>query len=291
MTRAVATVLVAFGIGLSACSTTIAPANHGPPSLGDTGFPHDLLDEVQQRFVDARGRVDYAGLQADPGSLDSYYRLLAHYSPDTHPQHFAGEDDRLAYWINAYNAAVLKAVVTYYPIASVSEVSGPPLSSLFSEQMGFFYFQKLVFGGESINLYNLEHDVIRKRFIDPRIHFAINCASLGCPRLPKRAFTTAGLTAALDRETRLFLNEDRNLRVDDGDRAIYLSSILQWYAQDFLTWYRQQHPDVVEPTLLDYARPYLVPARRAQVQRAVEAGYEVRFVAYDWRLNDQAAEY
>lgn len=284
--------VVALGSAvLSACSTTISPTHHGPPDLGSGGVTHELLDQVQQRYVDDRGRVDYAGLQAQPEALDRYYGLIATYSPDSHPEAFAGEDSRLAYWINAYNAAVLKTVITYYPITTVSDVSGPPLVSLVSDQSGFFYFQKLVFGGDKISLYHLEHEAIRKSFTDPRIHFAINCASLGCPRLPARAFTSAGLQAELEHETRRFLNEDRNLRVDDEERAVYLSSILSWYEEDFLGWYRQAHPEVPEPGLLDYARLYLEPDRRASVERAQAGGYEVRIVPYDWRLNDQAAAY
>ena len=126
---------------------------------------------------------------------------------------------------------------------------------------------------------------------DPTTHFAINCASLGCPRLPDRAFTPGGLQQELERETRRFLNEDRNLRVNDREKAIHLSSILQWYEEDFLGWYRDTHPEIADPDLLDYVRPYLVEEKRDAVARAEAAGYEVRFVAYDWRLNDQQAEY
>ena len=254
----------------------------------DGVFSHDLLDQVQSRYVDDAGRVDYRALQAHPEDLDRYYAQISARSPDSHPDLFADEPARFAYWLNAYNAAVLKAVITHYPIAAVSDVSGPPLSDLISPQIGFFYFQKLIFGGLKINLYNLEHEIIRARFPDPRLHFAINCASAGCPRLPQRAFRAAGLDTRLEAEARLFVNEPRNLRIDDATRTIYLSTIFDWYQDDFLEHLLRKAPNDATPDLLDYARLYLTPGRLAALAQAEAQGYQVRFVPYDWRLNDQA---
>jgi len=275
---------------VASCST-IPPANHSTEPLGSAGFSHELIDQVQQRFVDSRGRVDYAALQADPGTLDGYYELIAAHTPDTGPELFPDENSRLAFWINAYNMAVMKAVITHYPITSVSDVRPPPLLSLLSEQSGFFYFQRLIFGGETLNLYALEHKVIRERFPDPRIHFAINCASLGCPKLPTEAFQPERLQLQLERETRRFLNEERNLRVDDVARTVHLSSILSWYEEDFLDWYVREFPAVTDPTLLDYARLYTTGDRLAAIERAQAVNYEIIIEPYDWRLNDQAADY
>ncbi len=271
---------------LSACSTTISPSDLAS-SAPDSTFSHDLLDQVLGTHVDERGRVNYAALQAEPATLDRYYSLVAAYSPDSHPDLFADEAARFVYWINAYNAAVLKAVLANYPITSVSDVSGPPLSGLVSEQIGFFYFQKLVFGGAKINLYDLEHEIIRKRFPDPCLHFAINCASAGCPRLPRQAFHVAHLEDELDRETRYFVNDPRNLRVDDSTQVILISSIFDWYRDDFLGWMATSFAQTPDPDLLDYARLYLSAGRRAEVDRAEAAGYVVQTIPYDWRLNDQ----
>jgi hypothetical protein len=271
---------------LSACSTTISPAGH-VGSAPDSTFSHELLDEVLSAHVDEQGRVDYTALQAQRQTLDRYYALIAAFSPDSHPELFGGETAALTYWINAYNAAVLQAVLANYPITSVGDVSGPPLAGLVSDQIGFFYFQKLVFGGEKLNLYNLEKEVIRKRFPDPRIHFAINCASGGCPRLPRTAFRSENLEAELEREARFFLNEERNLRIDDGTRTIHLSCILDWYRQDFLRWMQEARPESADPDLLDYARLYLTEERRAALDQAEAAGYKVQPIPYNWSLNDQ----
>lgn len=269
-----------------ACSTTIAPTG-GSVAVPDSSFSHRLLDDVLGRVVDHQGRVDYAGLQRDPADLDAYYALLARVSPDSHPHLFDGDAARLAYWINAYNAAVLKAVLTHYPITSVSDVAGPPLSGLFSEQIGFFYFQKLLFGGRKINLYDLEHEVIRGRFTDPRIHFAVNCASVGCPRLPTAAFRAERLTDDLQREAVRFLNEERNLRLDAPAKVVHLSSILVWYRDDYLAWLRERHPEIADPDLLDYVLLFLRGSRRSAVEEAASEGWQVQAIPYDWRLNDQ----
>ena len=264
--------------------TIIGPARNGPIVQPPAVFSHQLLDSLLATRVDDSGRVDYTALAREPDLLDGYYRLVAAYSPDSHPALFPDESSRLAYWINAYNAAVLKAVVTYYPIASVSDVKPPTLLFFLSDKSGFFYFQKLVFGGESMNLYNLEHDLIRPRFLDPRVHFALNCASGGCPRLPQRAFSAAALEAELDREARVFVNEDRNLRIDHGEKAIFISSIFSWYESDFVDWLRSEHPGE-EPSLLAYARRYLAPPKLCDLERASD--YELRVIPYDWSLNDQ----
>lgn len=271
---------------LCACSTTIAPADQAA-TLPDSSFSHRLLDQILHEHVDDFGRVDYAALLARPETLDRYYDLVAAYSPDTHAHLFADEAARFAYWINAYNGAVLKAVIAHYPIASVSDVSGPPLARLLSDQIGFFYFQKLIFGGTRMNLYNLEHEIIRKRFADPRLHFAINCASAGCPRLPRSAFHAASLEDELETETRYFVNEPRNLRVDDDAQVIHVSSIFLWYRDDFVDWMKRTHPQVADPDLLDYARLYLSADTRADLDRAEAAGYEIQAIPYDWNLNDQ----
>lgn len=271
---------------LCACSTTITPANQAA-SAPDSTFSHRLLNQVLSEHVDDSGRVDYAALLARPEALDRYYSLVADYSPDTHAHLFPDEAARFAYWINAYNAAVLKTVLTHYPITSVSDVAAPPLASLIADQIGFFCFQKLVFGGAKINLYDLEHEIIRERFADPRLHFAINCASGGCPRLPRSAFHAASLEEELEREARYFVNEPRNLRIDDAAQVIHLSSIFDWYRDDFLDWMKRTRPQMSDPDLLDYARLYLTPDSRANLDRAEDAGYQVRVIPYDWSLNDQ----
>lgn len=266
--------------------TTIRPAeNMAPSSVPTPVFKHELLDSALGRHVDDAGRVDYAALTRDP-DLERYYCLVSLYSPVSHPELFPTESSRLAYWINGYNAAVLKTVLQYYPISSVSDVKPPFLLFFLPENSGFFYFQRPIFGGESTSLYDLEKDVIRKRFGDPRIHFALNCASRGCPQLPRTAFSSDNLEEELDREARRFLAQERNFRIVDEEQAIYLSSLFSWYEEDYLDWYRREFPGA-EPGILDYVRLYLPESKAEEIARLADT-YEIRFTPYDWQLNDQA---
>ncbi|MEE2657615.1 MAG: DUF547 domain-containing protein [Candidatus Latescibacterota bacterium] len=268
--------------------TVIEPPEGTAPAAGAT-FENHTFDALLRQHVDNTGRVDYSALRAALGDLDTFYRQISAYSPDSHPELFPDEDARLAYWINAYNAAVLKAVLTYYPIQTVNDVKLPWLLSFLSKQSGFFYFQHLRFGGTKISLYNLEHNVVCGRFPDPRIHFALNCASLGCPKLSARAFTAENLQSELDAVTWKFMAESRNLRIDHGECVIYISSILSWHEENFLGWLRTNHPEIKTPEILDYVQLYVADADEYAAARA--EGYEVRVVPYDWRLNDQAADY
>ncbi|MEE9611781.1 MAG: DUF547 domain-containing protein, partial [Desulfatiglandales bacterium] len=248
-------------------------------------FSHGDFERVLQGFVDDKGLVDYGALKNNPLDLERYYLLLSTYSPDSHPTLFPSKQANLAYWINAYNAAAIKIVLTYYPISSVRDIKPPTILFFLPEKTGFFVFQRVSFGGKTTNLYYLENGVIRKRFSDPRVHFALNCAALGCPRMPRRVFTSQGLNEQLDREARDFLAEERNLRVDHQEKTIYMSSIFKWYKNDFLNWYRESFPQQ-EATLLNYVSLYL-PGGKSDEIRGLAASYRVRFIPYDWRLNDR----
>ncbi|MCK5202390.1 MAG: DUF547 domain-containing protein, partial [Desulfobacterales bacterium] len=204
---------------------------------------HASFDRLLQRFVDHEGRVNYSALKQDSRDLDEYYHLIATFSPDSHPDLFPSESHKLAYWINAYNATAIKTVLTYYPISSVLDVKPPAVFFFLSEKSGFFVFQRLTYGGKTTSLYYLGNGVIRECFQEPRIHFALNCAALGCPRLPRQAFSGEDLERQLDQETRKFLSEARNFRIDHSGKTIYMSSIFKWYEDDFLNWYQKNYSE------------------------------------------------
>ncbi len=286
-TRRIQVAFALFVLGWIAIGcTTIRPQpmeDQAPSSLKT--LSHERFDAVLGTFVDTHGLVDYARLQQNPGDLEAYYRQIATYSPDSHPELFPTAAHKLAYWINAYNAGAIKIVTTYYPISSVLEVEKPWLFFFMPDQAGFFFFRRLAFGGRTTSLYYLENKVIRNRFGDPRIHFAVNCASRGCPRLPRRSFNPQSLDRELDHETRRFLAEERNFRIDHETRTIHLSAIFEWYPEDFTQWYQERYPGR-RASLLDYIALYLPPARMKALQ-AVGDRYTISYVPYDWGLNDQ----
>lgn len=150
-------------------------------------FPHAHFSAVLARFVDAQGLVDYATLARDRAELDAYTAILAATSPKRDPELFPTRQDQLAYWLNAYNAWAMTAVI-----------DRPGLQSVHDQLLDFFYTTRHRLGGRKVSLYKLENGIVRKEFGDPRVHFALNCQSIGCPRLPRKAFEPASLDAELD---------------------------------------------------------------------------------------------
>ncbi len=263
-----------------------------PPELpeGDavSRFTHDDWNAFLDRHVDDQGRIEYAAARNDRDDLVRYISALAQQSPDAAPERFATESDRLAYWINAYNASTVSLVLDRYPVRSVQEIQTPftrLLQPILPNGAGFFFFHRIQLGGASTSLYYLENSVIRGRFDEPRVHFALNCASNSCPRLPRAAFRGDSLESDLARETRRFLAEERNVSVDPAQGVVTLSSIFDWYAADFTSWMKRHAPD--EPaTLLGWIRHH---AEGEQRQALHDCGQcRVAFVPYDWGLNDQA---
>lgn len=249
-------------------------------------FLHTALDAVLAQHVDGQGRVDYAGLVRDPGLLESYLDAVAATSPDSDPDRFPDAGSRLAYWINAYNAWVLKIVKDHYPVAGVADVPGPALLFFLPGKVRFFLLQRITLGGETTSLYVLENQVVRRRFRDPRIHFALNCAARGCPRLPQHAFHGERLDAELEAEARRFVAEPRNVRIDDDGGTIRLSSIFRWYEEDF-TEGLEGGAGEADGALVEVVARWSEPARAAAL-RARRTTHPVSFVPYDWALNDQA---
>ena len=229
----------------------------GLPSESQPGpFPHEAFDSVLKRVVDLHGRVDYRALTEDRSDLERYLFALATVSPRSAPGAFATEQDRLAYWLNAYNAAVLFGVT-----------ERPGLTSVRDRRADFFALTRYVFGDEPLSLHTLETSVIRAELKEPRIHVALNCASVGCPRLPAEAFDPAQLEQQLTREARAFCADEANVRIS-GNR-IELSQIFQWYRDDF-----------------EAGGGPLAFCRRWG-RNDLPADAPIDFIPYDWSLNAQ----
>lgn len=248
-------------------------------------FTYEPYADVLMRYVDESGLVNYPALKSTPAKLDSFYTQLSLKSPDSHPELFPTRNHRLAYWLNAYNATVLKGVVEYYPIESVVDVKPPAFLFFLPSKSGFFLFQRFTYGGHQTNLYYLENTVIRGRFAEPRIHFALNCASRSCPQLPGIPFLPERLEEQLERESHVFINDPRRVRYDVADNTLYLSSIFAWYERDFTGWLKNEHPEK-EPTLLEYILIYLNEdtVRTIRLQKNTPG---IVVLPYDWGLNSQ----
>jgi len=278
--------MVLFFLQLSGCASIkpnmIIDDNQINASL--VGFDYSNYADVLEKYVDDEGLVDYMGLVAKQKELNHFYWQIASVSPDSHPEIFATNASKLAYWLNAYNATVLKGVIENYPISSVADVRILPLAYVFPAKSSFFILQRFTYGGKETSLYYLENNVIRARFKDPRIHFALNCASLGCPDLPQKPFAPEILDDQLDYETKKFINDTSYLEFNDSESILYLSSIFSWYKEDFVT--RTEDASGATLSLVDYVLRYAEPELFKMIERDRHR-LRISFREYDWGLNTQ----
>lgn len=230
------------------------------PALAETAFDHSSYDALLSRYV-ANGRVNYAAWKcapADLAALDSYLARLGAASLEgrTRP-------DRLAFYLNAYNAITLKSILDAYPVASIKRI--PRVWSRRNWRVA----------GEEVSLDDIEHARIRPVFRDPRVHFALVCASKGCPPLASRAFTAADVDSQLEACARAYLSAPANVQIDLARRRLTVSKLFSWYGDDF--------------TALTGTIPAFVALYRDDPSEAaaLRAGrWQVRYSDYDWTLNE-----
>ena len=224
--------------------------------------------QVLAAYVDDEGLVDYAGLK-ERGSddLKAFMDTLA----QTDPAAFSTDAERMAFWINAYNAVVVWQAVERYPIDSVRDVGA--LWGL----VGGFFKNKYPIAGTQMSADNIEHDTLRAKFKDARIHWALVCGAFGCPRLLNRPYLPETLEQQLAAQTHEFLRQPCALQLDRDTGTLYLSSYFKWYEGDF---------EADSGTVVDY----VLGTAPDEVVTYIEAnrdGLRVRIMDYDWALNDQ----
>ena len=207
-------------------------------------------DELLSKYVSADGKVNYQGLKGEEGKLDSYLEQLAS-NPVSEEWSRA---EQMAYWINAYNAYTIKLILDNYPLKSIMDLDG-----------GKPWDRKWInLDGKTLSLNDIEHVIIRPKFKDPRIHFAVNCAAKSCPPIPNQAFTAENLDKLLDERTKSFINNENYNEISDGQ--VKVSSIFDWYGEDFgnLTAYLNKYSNT-----------------------KISEDAEVGFLEYDWALNQK----
>jgi hypothetical protein len=199
------------------------------------------------------GRVDYAGMRADSAFLGALKAFSA-----INPKEL-GKNDRLAFWLNAYNAFTVKLICDHYPVTSIRDVAEKPWDEKFAEIAGTKY-----------SLNQIENDMVRAQFHNPHIHFALVCAAKGCPPLRSEPYTGSHVEKQLDEQTRKFLLDESKNSFDVGAGTLRLSHIFEWYAKDF--------SDATGSVQAFVAR--YIPAAAA-----VTASTPVAYTEYDWSLN------
>ncbi|MDA7965834.1 DUF547 domain-containing protein [Ruegeria sp.] len=264
---------------LAACASVERLALPAPVPLADTTLtrvaepPGARVDHREwsvflSRYVapDAQGvnRVAYGQVsQADRAGLDAYLEALQSVDPAR-----LTRDQQLAYWINLYNAVTVDLILQNYPVASIRDITDGPFS------FGPWDRPLVQVAGQSLTLNDIEHRIIRPTFNEPRIHYALNCAAVGCPNLMDRAWQAETLERDLAAAEHAYINDSRGVRFD-ARGGLILSKIYIWFREDF-------GPN--QQAVIDYIEQAAEPHLRARLSEAKG----VRAYKYDWALNDAA---
>ncbi len=240
---------------LFSCGVT-SELNSGKPPIR-----HIAWDKLLKVCVDHEGFVDYNCFLENRRSLDDYLLLLSDHFPDSE---LWSKEEKMAYWINAYNAFTVKLIIENYPVSSIKEIKSgleiPFVNSIWDRA-----FIKL--GGFDFCLNDIEHRILRKEFQDPRIHFALNCASISCPSLLDESYEAEKLESQLEARAFDFFNDPGKNRFEEG--TFYASRIFLWYASDFggsegVRWYVKKY---FKASLTDQ--------------------FDLVYLEYDWGLNER----
>jgi hypothetical protein len=238
---------------------------HDPASAAtvDTAAWDALLSRVVVAGGDGINRVDYRALAGpEKAALDAVVADLAAVGIDGYKR-----DEQLAYWINLYNAVTLQVVAAHYPVDSIRDIDISP--GWFAD--GPWDAEVVTVAGAALTLNDIEHRILRPIWNDPRIHYAVNCASIGCPNLAVEAYRGGNIEKQLDEAADAYVNDPRGVTVTGG--RVTVSKIYDWFLEDF---------GGTTQSLLDHLRRYAAPPLAS---RLAEIG-DIDGTAYDWALND-----
>ena len=219
---------------------------------------HSLFDKVLGSYVQEGGWVDYAGLKDNQKLLDEYIATIASMSYDD-----LGRDEKLALLINAYNAFTMKLIIEHFPIASIKDI---PAEKRWEAQ-------RWTVGEYTWSLNQIEHEQIRPNFKEPRIHFALVCAAVGCPPLATEAYSANHFEEQLERQTQYVHDHRTWFQFEPGKNLVHLTRLYDWYGSDF---------SQVAGSPLQYAARYVSDLERTQ---ANNKELKTQFLDYDWGLN------
>lgn len=260
--------LFAFGSNSVQAGSDVFVGKQASIGVSIDDINHDAWNELVAKYVDQNGMVNYKAWKAasqDVRQLDSYLQHLSDASLNAP----AAREAKLAFWINAYNSVTVRGILREYPTSSIRNHT--------ARLWGYNIWKnlKLYVGGQPKSLEDIEHKILRK-MSEPRIHFAIVCASVGCPRLLNRAYEGDQLEEQLDSNAKDFFSRQQNFRHDSKQRVFHLSAIMDWFGTDFGANQRVQLN-----TIADW-----LPTQTAQNAARINA-VTIRFQDYDWNLNEQ----
>ena len=224
-------------------------------------------DKLLNQYVDCQGLVNYRAWNAQSTQkLTDWLQALS----QINPEQYHAPNQQLALWLNLYNALVIAQVLKNYPIKSIlPKFLGIPNWIAF---LAFFSRPVYSINQRLYSLNNIEHGILRRKFQEPRLHFALVCAAVGCPLLRHEAYVGDRLQTQLDEDARRFINNQNKVLYDAHSKILYCSQIFKWYRQDFLKG---------ADSIPDYLKTYLSPAPE------INAATPIRYLDYNWNLNQQ----
>ena len=253
--------------------STYAVPTPALPTYADTGVSimtdgrvdHTMYDALLKRYVDQDGFVAYrAWKEADEVALDTYIAAIG----EIEPERLSDRTEQLAFWINVYNALTIRGMLHFYPTKSIRDHVGIIGYNIWKDF-------KITIHGRAYSLDEIEHKILRKMG-EPRIHFAIVCASIGCPRLLNEAYTSEQLETQLTNNARAFFADPDKFRIDRENRTVFLSPILDWFKTDF-GQDRQERLAFIKPFLPDENDLAILD----------EKSIKIKYLDYDWNINER----
>lgn len=235
-----------------------------PSKKGSKTPDHGQWTILLQNHVEQDGLIDYKGFQKDSLNLNSYLNELSTNPPD---ENTWSKEEQLAYWINAYNAFTVQLILNHYPLKSIKDI-GSAIQIPFINSPWDIKFIDI--NGEKLDLNNIEHSILRKKFNEPRIHFAINCASFSCPKLRREAYVGEKLDIQLQEQTIDFINDSE--RNDITKSYAKISKLFSWFKGDFTK----------NGSLKDFLNEY--------TEIHIGENVKISHMDYDWSLNESGME-
>ncbi|MBS1992142.1 MAG: DUF547 domain-containing protein [Cyanobacteria bacterium SZAS LIN-3] len=269
--------LVLFSVGFACCSCA-------PAQAFDTKYK--LYGRQLKKYVVAEsGFVHYKRWQKDRSGLDSFVKSLALLDKETYEKF--DEKERLAFWLNAYNALAIKSVLDHYPVKATVDYFPPNSIRQFNDGWERLKFEVM---GQTVTLYDIEHERLRRGFRDPRMHFAVASASVDSAKLSPEPYVGAGLDQRLDGAARRFLAQDNALVLDPVAKTVRVSKLFSWFTLDFASragfGKALFPPPADEEVILSYIELY-VPEDKRRILK--QGGLKFDYLVYDWSLNDADA--
>ncbi len=248
------TVVLILCILFHACGAVNLPTSESQP------IDHSEWNELLKKHVDSNGLVNYKGFVGDSLKLNAYLENLSDSAPNREEW---SQAEQLAYWINAYNAFTIQLIIRHYPVESIKDIGGfiPRVNSPWDIEF-------IRIGKEQYDLNNIEHDIIRKHFDEPRIHFALVCAAESCPKLRNEAYTSRKLEDQLHEQAVDFFNNPAKNEINQNE--LRLSKLLSWYKADFLS---------DKSSIQSYVQQY--------VDLQIDPEANIKYKDYSWELNEQ----